>query len=45
MLSDLQALFRGHGIVSTEPWIVMQIEPNYAGATAIARQWRELIGH
>lgn len=39
ILSDLQGLFRGHGIVSPDPWIVQKIEPNYAGASAIAKHW------
>ena len=43
LLSDLQALFRGHGITAADSWIVSQIEPNLAGATAIARHWRSLI--
>jgi lysophospholipase L1-like esterase len=43
LLSDLEVLFRGHGINTPEPWIVMEIEPNYTGATAIARQWHGLL--
>lgn len=43
LLSDLEALFHGHGLVSRQPWIVMQIEPNLAGATAIARHWHALL--
>lgn len=42
LISDLHELFRGHGITSLDPWIVQQIEPNYAGATAIAREWNRL---
>lgn len=42
LLSDLQALFTGHGIPSRDTWIVGQIEPNYAGATAIAQHWHRL---
>jgi lysophospholipase L1-like esterase len=42
-LSDLEILFHGHGINSTDQWIVMEIEPNYAGATAIATHWRGLL--
>jgi lysophospholipase L1-like esterase len=49
LLSDLQELFRGHGAVAADTWIVGQIEPNYAGATAIAKHWYALyqrqIGH
>lgn len=39
LLADLPRLFHGHGIGSRESWIVLQIEPNLAGATAIAREW------
>lgn len=42
ILADLQKLFRGHGIRSAEPWYVAHIEPNLAGATAIAKHWNEL---
>jgi hypothetical protein len=42
LLSDLEALFRGHGAASPEPWIVMEIEPNLAGATAIAANWHRI---
>lgn len=42
LLSDLEKLFHGHGLLSPDPWFVMQIEPNYAGATAIARHWHAL---
>lgn len=42
LLSDLETLFRGHGIAAPETWITMQIEPNLAGATAIARYWHGL---
>lgn len=42
LLADLETLFRGHGAASRQPWIVMQIEPNLAGATAIAKHWHEL---
>jgi len=31
------SISRGHGIASPEPWFVLEIEPNLAGATAIAR--------
>jgi hypothetical protein len=42
MVSDLELLFRGHGYWSTDPWITGYIEPNHAGATAIARHWLQL---
>ncbi len=42
LLSDLETLFHGHGPASADPWIVIQIEPNLAGATAIAQQWHDL---
>ena len=42
LLADLEKLFHGHGAASRRPWIVMQIEPNLAGATAIAAEWNRL---
>ena len=42
LLADLEKLFHGHGAASRKPWIVMQIEPNLAGATAIATEWHRL---
>ncbi len=42
LLADLETLFHGHGAASRHPWIVMQIEPNLAGATAIAEHWHDL---
>lgn len=42
ILSDLQQLFTGHGINSADTWLTMEIEPNYAGATAIAKCWHQL---
>ena len=42
LLSDLETLFHGHGAASPQTWIVGQIEPNLAGATAIAQHWHEL---
>ena len=42
LLADLETLFHGHGPASRQPWIVMQIEPNLAGATAIAKHWHDL---
>ena len=43
LLADLEKLFRGHGVASGEPWFVNVIEPNLAGATAIAEHWYELL--
>ena len=43
LLADLERLFHGHGIASNEPWFVQVIEPNLAGATAIAEHWSELL--
>jgi lysophospholipase L1-like esterase len=43
LLADLERLFHGHGIASDEPWFVDVIEPNLAGATAIADHWHELL--
>jgi lysophospholipase L1-like esterase len=43
VLADLERLFRGHGITSNEPWFVQVIEPNLAGASAIAEHWYELL--
>jgi lysophospholipase L1-like esterase len=42
LLADLETLFHGHGLRSADPWYVQQIEPNYAGATAIAHHWLSL---
>jgi lysophospholipase L1-like esterase len=42
LLSDLELLFSGHGIASEQTWVVHEIEPNLAGATAIARHWYDL---
>jgi lysophospholipase L1-like esterase len=42
LLCDLEKLFHGHGFPSAEPWLVHQVEPNHAGATAIAAQWYAL---
>jgi hypothetical protein len=33
-----------HGVASNEPWFVNVIEPNLAGATAIAEQWHQAAG-
>jgi lysophospholipase L1-like esterase len=43
LLADLERLFHGHGVASDEPWFVQVIEPNLAGATAIAQHWYELL--
>jgi len=43
LLGDLERLFQGHGLASAEPWFVEVIEPNLAGATAIAEHWHELL--
>jgi lysophospholipase L1-like esterase len=43
VLADLERLFHGHGVASNEPWFVNVIEPNLAGATAIAEHWHELL--
>jgi lysophospholipase L1-like esterase len=43
LLADLERLFHGHGVVSDEPWFVHVIEPNLAGASAIADHWYELL--
>ena len=43
LLADLERLFHGHGIASSEPWFANVIEPNLAGATAIAEHWYQLL--
>ena len=43
LLADLERLFHGHGLASNDPWFVQVIEPNFAGATAIADHWHELL--
>jgi hypothetical protein len=43
LLADLEQLFHGHGFASKEPWFVNVIEPNLAGATAIAERWYALL--
>jgi lysophospholipase L1-like esterase len=43
LLADLERLFHGHGVASNDPWFVQVIEPNLAGATAIAEHWSELL--
>ena len=39
---DVDVLFRGHGFWSQDPWLTLMIEPNLAGATAIATAWNSL---
>jgi lysophospholipase L1-like esterase len=43
LLADLERVFHGHGVRSSEPWFVNVIEPNLGGATAIAEQWYDLL--
>ncbi len=43
LLADVERLFHGHGVASDDPWYVQVIEPNLAGATAIAERWYELL--
>ena len=43
VFADLDRLFHGHGLASNEPWFVQVIEPNLAGASAIAEHWYELL--
>lgn len=43
LICDLEALFLGHGFWAKDPWMVMHIEPNLAGATAIAKAWHQLL--
>jgi lysophospholipase L1-like esterase len=43
LLADLERLFHGHGVGSDDTWFVQVIEPNLAGATAIAENWYELL--
>jgi lysophospholipase L1-like esterase len=43
LLADLERVFHGHGVRSAKPWFVNVIEPNLAGATAIAEHWYELL--
>jgi lysophospholipase L1-like esterase len=45
LLADLERLFHGHGLSSDESWFVQVIEPNLAGATAIAEHWYELLNN
>jgi lysophospholipase L1-like esterase len=43
LLADLERLFHRHGVTSNDPWFVQVIEPNLAGAAAIAEHWYELL--
>jgi lysophospholipase L1-like esterase len=43
LLADLERLFHGHGAAAADSWYVQVIEPNLAGATAIAEHWHELL--
>jgi lysophospholipase L1-like esterase len=43
LVADLERLFHGHGVASNEPWFVQVIEPNLAGATAVAEHWYGLL--
>jgi lysophospholipase L1-like esterase len=43
LFADLERLFHGHGVRSSDPWYVNVIEPNLAGATAIAAHWHEVL--
>ena len=43
LLADIERLFHGHGVASDDTWYVQVIEPNLAGATAIAEHWYELL--
>ena len=36
LLADIERLFHGHGVAADDTWYVQVIEPNLAGATAIA---------
>ncbi len=43
LLAELEHLFHGHGVASNQSWLVQVIEPNLAGATAIADHWYDLL--
>lgn len=43
LLADLEQVFHGHGVQATDTWFVQVIEPNLAGATAIAAEWLRLL--
>ena len=43
LFADIERLFHGHGVASDDTWYVQVIEPNLAGATAIAENWCQLL--
>ena len=43
LFADIERLFHGHGVASEDTWYVQVIEPNLAGATAIAENWYQLL--
>ncbi|WKZ29528.1 MAG: SGNH/GDSL hydrolase family protein [Patescibacteria group bacterium] len=43
ILCDAHHLFKGHSQWSSEPWLTSYIEPNLAGATALAEAWHRLV--
>jgi len=43
LLADLERLFHGHGVQAADTWFIQVIEPNLAGATAIANEWHRLL--
>jgi lysophospholipase L1-like esterase len=43
LLADIERLFHGHGVASDDTWYFQVIEPNFAGATAIAENWWGLL--
>jgi hypothetical protein len=43
LLADLERLFHGRGLRAPDTWYVNVIEPNLAGATAIAAHWVDLL--
>ncbi|CAN5381339.1 hypothetical protein BH11ARM2_BH11ARM2_03370 [soil metagenome] len=43
LLCDLESLCQGHGFWSSDPWMVMHIEPSLKGATQIAEAWHRLL--
>jgi lysophospholipase L1-like esterase len=45
LLADIERLFHAHGVASDDSWYVQVIEPNHAGATAIAENWYELLSN
>lgn len=43
LLCGAHVLFKGRGYWSQDPWLTLMIEPNLAGATALAEAWHRLI--